>query len=147
MTKSLIKLLRRARDYRLETGFSMLEAVVVVGVLLALAVGGFVAYGTIAENAKRAAVKSAASQLHTGVVSATFDGDPNTDPQKVMAEWNASTDKIFGEILSPKAGETSANGDFCVQATHKDNTSIKARSGACDEVNNGGRKIAGIRHA
>jgi alpha-tubulin suppressor-like RCC1 family protein len=130
--KSFIKTMRNVRELRLETGFSMLEAVVVVGVLLALAVGGFVAYGTVTENAKKAMVRSAASQLHTGVVTASFDGDATTKPDDVITQWNASTDKIIGEIISPKAGETSANGDFCVQATNKENPSITARSGACD---------------
>jgi hypothetical protein len=136
--KILINRLRRIRDYRLETGFSMLEAVVVVGVLLALAVGGFVAYGTISENAKRAAVKSAASQLHTGVVAANFDGVASTTPSNVISEWNASNDKTVGEIISPKEGETSANGDFCVEATYKSDPNIKSRSGACDDVPGGG---------
>lgn len=116
---------------RLETGFSMLEAVVVVGVLLALAIGGFVSYGAISENAKKAQTRSAASQVHTGVIVSTSDGDTETDPQKVIDEWNGSTDKIKVEIVSPKAGETSANGDYCVQAVYLATPSIIAMSGGC----------------
>lgn len=119
---------------RLESGFSMLEAVVVVGVLLALAVGGFFAYGPIAENAKIAKVKSAASEIHTGVLVSSMDGDSNTQPQDVIDSWNASTDKIKVEILSPGLGETSANGDFCVEATNLESPHITARAGACDGV-------------
>lgn len=141
MKKSLTKAWPRIREsrppYRLETGFSMLEAVVVVGVLLALAVGGFFAYGPIAENAKIAKVKSAASEVHTGVLVADVDGDPNTNPQDVIDDWNASTDKIRVEILEIPAlaamatAARSANGDFCVQATNVESPHIKARSGAC----------------
>jgi hypothetical protein len=116
----------------------MLEAVVVVGVLLALAVAGFFAYGPIAENAKIAKVKSAASETHTGVLVSSMDGDPNTKPEDVIRDWNASTDKIKVEILSPAEGETSANGDFCVQATNLESPHITAKSGACDGVTGGG---------
>jgi hypothetical protein len=120
----------------------MLEAVVVVGVLLALAVGGFFAYGPIAENAKRAKVKSAASEIHTGVLVANIDGDPATDPQDVIDTWNSSTDKIRVEILEPAAeiaamsttAKSSAEADFCVQATNVKSPHIKAREGSCSDV-------------
>jgi hypothetical protein len=140
--KGFVKVLkflhRHIVSKRLETGFSMLEAVVVVGVLLALAIGGFVAYGTIAENAKKAQTRSAASQVHTGVITSTFDGDTSTDPQKVLDEWNGSTDKIRVEIVSPKAGETSANGDYCIEAIYLSTPTITARSGACPVGNEPG---------
>jgi Tfp pilus assembly protein PilE len=129
---------------RLETGFTILEAVVVVGVLLALAVGAFFAYGPIVENAKRAKVKSAASEIHTGVVVASIDGDPSTEPQSVIDAWNASTDQIRVEILDQStaiaamttAGDPRAdkNGDFCVQATNAQSPYIKARQGSCEDV-------------
>jgi hypothetical protein len=134
MSKSPIRLLadfRHFKKYQLETGFSMLEAVVVVGVLLALAVGGFFSYGPITENAKKATVKSAASEAYTGVLVASMDGDSNTDPQDVIDQWNGSTGKIRVEILEPAAGGSSVNGDFCVQATHLESAHIKAREGAC----------------
>lgn len=140
MSKSPIRSLvvfRHLKKYRLETGFSMLEAVVVVGVLLALAVAGFFTYGPIAENAKRAKVKSAASEIHTGVLVASIDDDSATTPQNVIDGWNASTDKIRVEIISPAAGEVSANGDFCVSATHKENPLITAREGSCAGVTDG----------
>lgn len=79
-------------------GFSMLEAVVVVGVLLALAVAGFIAYGNITENAKRASVESAAASIYTAIEVAKADGDPNTTPQKVVDEWNASNSGITAKI-------------------------------------------------
>jgi hypothetical protein len=111
----------------------MLEAVVVVGVLLALAIGGFISYGSITENAKMAAVKSAASSVHTAAVVASIDGDSVTKPEDVTANWNASTDKIKTEILG-----SSAEGDYCIEATNTENTSIKARAGACDDLSDGG---------
>jgi hypothetical protein len=124
----------------------MLEAIVVVGVLLALAVGGFLAYGPIAENAKKAKVKSVASAIHTAVLVASTDGDTATHPQDVIEDWNSTTDKIRVEILETEAGlaamtttvpSPSANGDFCVQATNLESPHITAREGACDDVIDG----------
>lgn len=125
---------RHFKKHRLETGFSMLEAVVVVGVLLALAVGGFLSYGPIIENAKKAKVRSVASEIHTGVLVSSMDGDPNTKPEDVIATWNDSANSIRVEILSPAPGETSANGDFCVEATHLEVDNITAREGACSDA-------------
>ena len=77
-----------------ENGFSMLEAVVVVGVLLALAVGGFVAYGAITENAKKASVETAASSVYTAALAAEMDGDPSTTSALVQQAFNDSQDTI-----------------------------------------------------
>lgn len=140
MGKGFLKvrqIIHRSKSFKMETGFSMLEAVVVVGVLLALAVSGFLSYGPIIDNAKKAKVKSAASEIHTGVLVASMDSDTNTKPQDVIDAWNGSTDQIFVEILKPAAGEISANGDYCVQATHKQNPLIIARTGACEGVPGG----------
>jgi hypothetical protein len=115
----------------------MLEAVVVVGVLLALAVGGFISYGSITENAIKAKVKAAASDVHTGVVVASIDGDPNTQPQSVIDAWNASTDKIRVVILEPASGGTNVDEDFCISATNTENPSITAREGFCLNVTAG----------
>lgn len=137
ITKMHPRLRRLHMRHELETGFSMLEAVVVVGVLLALAVGGFFAYGPITENAKRAVVKSAASQVHTAVVVAASDGEASTQPQGVIDNWNGSTDKVRVGIIPPTSGGASANGDFCVEATNVEDPLISARTGACADVPGG----------
>lgn len=137
MGKSFIKVRQRFRELnRLETGFSMLEAVVVVGVLLALAISGFISYGSITANAKMAAVKSAASSAHTAVVVADVDGDASTDPQDAIDAWNGSTDKIETKILGK-----SADGDFCVSATNLEDIGITARAGSCDDISGGGSEV------
>lgn len=124
----------------------MLEAVVVVGVLLALAVGGLFAYGPITDNAKRAAVKSTASSIHTAVLVANIDGDSETTPQGVIDAFNNSTDKIRVEILDSISGigAMSSTGnaptpeqDFCVQATNVAESKFFAREGACGNVAGG----------
>lgn len=84
-----------------ELGFSMLEAVVVVGVLLALAVGGFLAYGQITQNAKKASVENAAATVYTAALAAESDGDSNTSADKVISDYNSSQDKIK-VVIAPK---------------------------------------------
>jgi type II secretory pathway pseudopilin PulG len=103
MTKLSAKMsasLKKYRDNIKAGGFSMLEAVVVVGVLLALAVGGFIAYGKITENAKKASTESAASSVYTAILAAEMDGDSTTDPFDVIADYNASQDVIVVSAVS-----------------------------------------------
>jgi type II secretory pathway pseudopilin PulG len=126
---------------RLQTGFSMLEAIVVVGVLLALAVGGFFAYGPIVTNAKLAKLKSAASQVYTAATVFQVDGDPTTKPQDALDTWNASSSTIKVGFFDTKViatpamttGEyTPAQGEaFCIQATDIAKPEIEAKSGDC----------------
>lgn len=127
---------------RLETGFSMLEAVVVVGVLLALAISGFFAYGPITENAKNAAAKSAASQLYTAVMVALADGDPKTNSTAVVDQYNSSNSEYRAEIRAAGtapvigamvAGEyiPTSDNDFCLRITNIAKPSIYAEMGSC----------------
>lgn len=145
MTKSFIKSRTRFRKLfaarRLETGFSMLEAVVVVGVLLALAVGGFFSYGSITKNAKMAAAKSAVSSVYTSILIAQSDGDPSTNESQVVDQFNASNNQFYAEILptgteatvpamSTTAKPTTEN-DFCVRVTNLKAKDILAEKGQC----------------
>lgn len=136
----------KLRLTRLETGFSMLEAVVVVGVLLALAVGGFFAYGPITENAKRAKVKTAASEVYTAVSVASIDSDLATEPQDVIDTYNASNSEIKVENLDSSVDVAAmtttgikplANGDFCIQATNIKTPKIQERTGSCSDLTSG----------
>lgn len=97
MSKISAKVITSFEKYRSrlkEAGFSMLEAVVVVGVLLALAVSGFISYGLITENAKKASVETAAASVYTAAIAADIDGDPATNSQKVQDDYNNSQDTI-----------------------------------------------------
>lgn len=152
MEKSLIRPRLRSRfrmpttKLRLETGFSMLEAVVVVGVLLALAVGGFLSYGPIVTNAKTAAAKSHASQVYTAVMVALSDGDPNTNATDTVDDFNSSDSEYRAELSAPAddpsvaamttaAYTPTADSDFCLTITHKSRPSIFAQMGNCPVAN------------
>ena len=138
--------IRRSLNTRLETGFSMLEAVVVVGVLLALAVGGFLSYGPITQNAKIAKIKSAASEVYTAVMVANIDGDPSTNPQDVIDDYNASIKTIRFTILEPIQKDAilgamstenyipKTDEDVCVSAVSLDDPKLTANSGSCPKT-------------
>lgn len=129
MTKLSAKMtasLKKYRDNIKAGGFSMLEAVVVVGVLLALAVGGFIAYGKITENAKKASTESAASSVYTAILAADMDGDSTTDPFDVITDYNASQDAIeitavSGTTPAPVVADAGVDdATLVVTATHAD---------------------------
>lgn len=103
-------------------GFSMLEAVVVVGVLLALAVAGFIAYGQITDNAKKAAVESAASSVYTAAAASEMDGDPATTLTTVADDYNNSQSAI-------KVAITGTGKTLKVVATNNDSPAKTATAG------------------
>jgi surface protein len=132
----------RLKNSKKQTGFSMLEAVVVVGVLLALAVGGFLSYGQITENAKIAKVKSTVSEVYTAVMVNQIDGDPTTSAAEVIDRFNESSKKIrvdirpgeSDELLAAMPSETynPKSGDaFCVTASMIEEEQIFAEMGDC----------------
>jgi surface protein len=130
------------------SGFSMLEAVVVVGVLLALAVGGFFSYGPITKNAKIAKVKSAVSEVYTAVTVAQIDGDPTTSVISVIEAYNSSQNTIKFEIrrgenqpsiaamstavVSTENYVPQSDNDFCLKATSLGDVNIFAEMGDCE---------------
>jgi type II secretory pathway pseudopilin PulG len=130
------------RQHFKNNGFSMLEAVVVVGVLLALAIGGFLAYGQITENAKIAKVKSAASEVFTSAVVNQIDGDQATKVSDSINDYNDSTDKIKVKIGrpgdppidydEPSDFNPKSTDQFCVTATWSEDSTINSTSGNCE---------------
>jgi type II secretory pathway pseudopilin PulG len=131
MTKLSAKMAARLKNYRSNlksAGFSMLEAVVVVGVLLALAVSGFIAYGNITNNAKNASVQSAAASVYTAVLAANMDGQETGDAtkddgQEVIDAYNASQTTI----TVAKAGAT--DDLLAVKAQNNETKTINAVKG------------------
>lgn len=86
-----------------ESGFSLIDVVVTVAIIVALSIGGFVAYGGIVDNAKQAAVGSAADQVRTALVVADNDGDASTTHSTVITSFNANSTGV-------KVAETGAAG-------------------------------------
>lgn len=119
------KFAARLKNYRSNlksAGFSMLEAVVVVGVLLALAVSGFIAYSNITQNAKKASVESAAASVYTAALAANMDGDSATTVGKVISDFNGSQTTI--EVKDGGTGDALA-----IEARDLDTKSIISHKG------------------
>jgi len=80
--KILKKFLERNNKFN-QDGFTLMEMVVAVGVLLALSVGGFLAYSGITENAKQAKVEEAVSKTLNAAVMYSADGTTNLDSEGI----------------------------------------------------------------
>jgi len=114
-----------------ESGFSLIDVVVTVAIIVALSVGGFVSYSGIVDNAKAAATTSAADQVYTAVAVNANDGGIG-DPVKA---YNDSSDaiKVFTDgtkvIAVNKAalkGSTTFPADFAAaSALDTDKTGAK----------------------
>lgn len=65
---------RKENAEKNENGFSLLELVVAIGILLVLTVGGLIGYAQITDNARGAAQESAASEIATEVMVKINDG-------------------------------------------------------------------------
>lgn len=125
--KNVIELIKARREAAKNDGFSLLELVVAVGILLVLTVGGLLAYNGITDNARQAAVESAASEIYTAAVAyeATGESTGAEAVTKAVGEWEGSATgddlTIEGEwvdgapvvIVTHEAGQTAtkpANG-------------------------------------
>ena len=89
---------------RSENGFSLIDVVVTVAIIVALSVGGFVSYSGIVDHAKQAAVDYAASNVYKAAVVYENDSDSATTACSAVDEYNESTYGISVELMVPKAG-------------------------------------------
>lgn len=106
-----------------EGGFSLIDVVVTVAIIVALSVGGFVAYTGLIDNAKKAAVAGAADQVYTAIVVAENDTDAATTGATVKAAYEKSTADITITV-------TGTGNTLSVKATNKDTPAITATRGA-----------------
>lgn len=74
-----------------EGGFSLLELVVGVGVVLVLTVGGVLGYNGITDQARQAAVEKAAAENYTHAYGKKVKGE---DPKEVEVEYNATAEDV-----------------------------------------------------
>lgn len=105
-----------------ESGFTLIEMVVAVGVLLALSVGGFLAYSGHQHRAKVAVTEAAAQEVYNGGRLAQEQGQAATTARD---EFNATTDAITTDI------EEKSDRTICATAVHQDDNEITASRGNC----------------
>lgn len=89
---------------RSEKGFSLIDVVVTVAIIVALSVGGFVSYSGIVDHAKQAAVDYAASNVYKAAVVYENDSDSATSACSAVDEYNESTDGVSVELMVPIDG-------------------------------------------
>lgn len=141
--KNIIERFVKTED---ESGFSLLELVVAIGIILILTVGGLIGYSAITKNAKEAAVESAASAVMTAAMAYDANGDNITEEANNPATiWNnsAKDDSVIAE-MSVSAPDESGQICITVKATHRDGQI--ATRGHCfedntDEGENGGEVV------
>lgn len=124
-----------------EDGFSLLELVVAVGILLVLTTGGLLAYSGITKNARVSSTQAAASDVLT--VAITYDNE-GKNYKKAEEEWmnSANKDNKDNPIVNVSSSKDD-NGEICVVAEMKD-YNIKSNKGVGCEVpeNNNNIKYA-----
>lgn len=81
-----------------ENGFSLLELVVAIGILLVLTVGGLIGYAAITDNARGAAQESAASEIATQVmVQINDEGMTDQEITDLVGEYNTD-EKTYKDL-------------------------------------------------
>lgn len=109
-----------------DNGFSLLEVVVAVSIMLILAVVGTLGYQGYQDNARDAAVETAAQQVYTaGQAEQHMPGTSDLD--KVASDYTASADGITTTISE---GEK----DICVHAVMPDRPQHVAERGDCEGI-------------
>lgn len=117
-----------------EHGFTLMEVVITVAIVLILSIGGFIAYSGFQSNARDAAVESAAQQVYTGA-SAQRMNDSGADLEALAAEYNTSAKGITASV---EEGEN----DICVTAVMDARPEHSASRGDCNGENTGGDGIS-----
>lgn len=84
-----------------ESGFSLIDVVVTVAIIVALSVGGFIAYTGLVDQAKQGAVDYAASSVYQGALVYENDANPDTDACFAVDEYNESSTGIEVHLLVP----------------------------------------------
>lgn len=122
--KNVIEFVKARREAAKNDGFSLLELVVAVGILLVLTVGGLLAYNGITNNARQAAVDSAASEIYTAASAYEADNDPKTKAEDAATEWVAS--QAPGAGFTALAGLNN-DGEVWVTVTNNNNGKYAVR--------------------
>lgn len=120
-----------------DKGFSLLELVIAVGVLMILTVIGLLTYRGITDSARQAAVNNAAETIYNRAMTYKTEG---TTIQKAVEEWN----KASGMTSDIAEGEESSTKDkITVVATELDNDSFEIR--ATYGGTNGSKKFEAVK--
>lgn len=103
-----------------ESGFSLLELVVAIGILLVLTVGGLIGYSEITDNARTAAAQTAASEISTGVMVALSDNvDTNDAPLSGDdGGWTLKYTEMYPDTTITITPYTANAAEYTITVTH-----------------------------
>lgn len=102
-----LKTMRANRLGKDESGFSLIDVVVTVAIIVAISVGGFIAYNGIIMNAKQGAVQFAATNVYRAAATYENDGDDSTNACTAVQEYNSSSEGIDVTLLVPNEADES----------------------------------------
>lgn len=119
------------KEVNSDDGFSLLELVIAVGILLVLAIGGLLAYNGMIYRARVAAVQSAADEVYKGAVAYESNGETYT---QAADEWNETSkrDKSGAQIIKVEAHKGDAIEKICVRAEMFSHKIFVLRGPGCD---------------
>ena len=133
-----------AWKWKRDDGFSLLELVVAVGILLILTVGGLLAYTGIQKQARIAAVQSAASEVLTGAAAHQLDNKSTTNAVDAQIEWNKTSKKDKADKAQITVKVEEAPTCLKVTATHvKGEQAIRQTGTGCVGDENGENESGG----
>ena len=126
--KNVIELIKERREAAKDAGFSLLELVVAVGILLVLTVGGLLAYNGITQNAREAAVESAVSEIYTAAAAYEADNNSTTNAARAAQEWEDSQKGApNGEFTA--TADTTDDGEIWVTVSSNTHEGVSAQRG------------------
>lgn len=100
----ILRYLEAKRGPNEDYGFSLIDVVITVAIVVALSVGGFIAYNGVVDNARQASVDAAASQVYKASLVYEADGDMGTTACTAIDEYNDTTKEIDVSIIVEDAG-------------------------------------------
>lgn len=122
MNVSLFEKLKIFKKNYNDNGFSLLELVVAVGILLVLTVGGLLAYNGITKNARQAALDNAVAEIYTAGMANWADNSPDTDMKDVIENWAKSSGYYYSITSDNSDGEHQNDGTFLISSKPLANT-------------------------
>lgn len=120
----LLSRLRRTREES-ESGFSLVELIVVVAILGALVAIAVPVFGNIQATARLNAVKAVAAN---GATQATAQLAAGETP-KLISSGDASITVGWGKTIGTPGTAPASIGEVCVWATHSTDTAAQGSSG------------------
>lgn len=145
------------RIIRKENGFTLIDVIVTIAIVLALAVGSFVSYGNLGDRAKQAVTEAAAQQVYDA--AGVMLHEKSRTPQEASSEFNQRHEKVTTTVTGENCvtarhddGQTATRGDRC-GSTPPDACDVAEGSArgsqlatSVDSLRNSGPLLNGVQH-